>query len=359
LYLYIVSNSETEAKEWFLKRLTHTWITIQAITQLERLCGRSGSRERNRHLQRLLDFLHTHQASFSNHLNVPNRVLCDHLAGGNYWPRYIDEKNGVVLKHMPPVQNLCQLRLSRTDWKVRLTVDRRNANLPSRCEAISQTIRDMFIIRNRLPVGDVLMFNDRQIALFFAMLAYYVADAHMPLHCDIRELPEVHQGMEACWEEEIRRHYRLLNEDDPQNASFALDNYQHLQYREGIEVSPTMARIEQLLQEKVWGGLENRTCKWNDLLGNQNRNIWDYINAISRISFFISRKMFPPEIYESKREALDCATGDDFRRIVYDYMPLIMVDAVNSVALVWLSTWERWELRERMIEKAERTQKCP
>ena len=64
----------------------------------------------------------------------------------------------------------------------------------------------------------------------------------------------------------------------------------------------------------------------------------------------MSLKMFPLEAptgvdYNTVR----IMTVSPFRDKVKQYTPYILADAINSVALVWLATWERWELLAKGI----------
>jgi hypothetical protein len=43
--------------------------------------------------------------------------------------------------------------------------------------------------------------RNNQIALLYFMLAHYVADGHMPLHCDSKKFNDsIHSGMEEVWD---------------------------------------------------------------------------------------------------------------------------------------------------------------
>lgn len=225
-------------------------------------------------------------------------------------------------------------------------MDHRTSDLPDRCEALSQTIRDTILITNRVRSGDVIVFNDSQIALFFLMLAHYVCDAHVPVHCDNRDLygpSKVHPDLEGYRENEIKKYYKVSTRTE----QFDLDEKQNLQRdtrRRGFEKS-ILQKCDNVLKQSVWVGLSERREDWRTFLGNTNKNIWDYLVSVCLVSFHMSLKLFPPDPppgvdYNTVR----IMKVSPFKENVIECSPYILADAINSIALLWLAAWERWEL---------------
>jgi hypothetical protein len=82
-------------------------------------------------------------------------------------------------------------------------------------------------------------------------------------------------------------------------------------------------------------------------LGKKNNNLWDYLVGVCLVSFHISLKMFPKNEIDPSDSTIRIMETDSFKEKVIRYSPYIFADAINSVALTWLATWERWELLEK------------
>ena len=94
--------------------------------------------------------------------------------------------------------------------------------------------------------------------------------------------------------------------------------------------------------------MNNARIHWTAFLGNGNNNYWDYLVSVCVVSFHMSQLMFSPDSpvdYDSVR----IMRVSPFREVVDDYSPYILADAIHSVALLWLSAWERWELLAKGI----------
>ena len=61
----------------------------------------------------------------------------------------------------------------------------------------------------------------------------------------------------------------------------------------------------------------------------------------------MSLKMFPLDAVDY--DEVRIMEVSPFKENVIQYSPYILADAINSVALVWLATWERWELLAKGI----------
>ena len=73
-------------------------------------------------------------------------------------------------------------------------------NLHDRCDAMAHTIVDNFKIQYHEEKGNPILPSSTHMALRFFMLSHYLADAHMPLHCDARPLGKIHASIEGEWE---------------------------------------------------------------------------------------------------------------------------------------------------------------
>jgi hypothetical protein len=161
----------------------------------------------------------------------------------------------------PPSHNTC-FKFIGSDLGQKISLNVRTSDLPDRCEALSQTIRDTIKITNKLKRGDIVGFNDSQVAIFFLMLAHYVCDAHVPVHCDNRDLykpSKVHPDLEEFWEEEIFKYYRVSK----RLKQFDLDQDQTLQRDErqsGFEDS-ILGKCDEVLEQSKWTDMNKESQK--------------------------------------------------------------------------------------------------
>ncbi|MBT7300806.1 MAG: hypothetical protein HN849_14900, partial [Victivallales bacterium] len=80
-------------------------------------------------------------------------------------------------------------------------------------------------------------------------------------------------------------------------------------------------------------------------LGKTNKNLWDYMVSVCLVSFHTSLRMFPDEApYQGQYDTIRIMKDDTLKASVIAQTPAILADAITSVAVVWLATWERWEL---------------
>jgi hypothetical protein len=332
-----------------MRHLAHVWVAFRAVEKLAQLDGLFANRDRNRHLRNLLDFLPNHFDLFVQGLWHAHSILKEDLEGGHRWCCRLDDRKGSIEHRLPPVQNLCQLKLQRTDWRAKIAIDPASYDFPSRCEGLSLALRDAAIFRNRLDRGDPTTLNDCQLTMIMLLLAHYTTDAHMPLRCDDRLVGSAIDDLEEWWDQEIATAYHIA---DPNGLRLCMTaNGAINQHNGSAPVTGFLRDADRLISEKAWSDLDTRSGRWTDLLGATNRSIRDYMMAICRISFFISRRMIPERVGDSEYAANNGLQEPALTRQVVEMSPLIFADAVNSVALLWLVSWERWLGLDRKIER--------
>ena len=332
-----------------MKKYTHAWLSLKAM---ELLRARSGdfNEERNQRVKRLLRFMSRYPSTFVRGAWFPDTVIKDNTQGGHTWKYYVDPVDGREVRYRPPPHNNC-LSLVQSELAGRVSLVDRTSDLPDRCEALSQSIRDAILITNKVHSGDVIAFNDSQVAVLFLMLSHYVCDAHVPVHCDRRDFytpSKVHPDLEAFWEYEIKKYYRVSTGTE----QFDLDENHNLQLNTDHRAFETsiLHQCDEVLAQSVWDNMTRTDPDWRTFLGNGNKNLWDYLVSVCLVSFHMSLKMFPL----NPPNEIDYGTVrimrvSPFKESVVQYSPYILADAISSVALVWLATWERWELLAKGI----------
>ncbi len=334
-----------------MKQYTHAWLALKAMELLKSKFDKFDDK-RNKSIRELHEFLSSHPSTFLRGAWFPDNIIRDNIIGGGHtWKYSLDPVSGKEVTYRPPSHNTClPLVQSELDKKVKLNTS--ISDLPDRCEALSQVIRDTSLITNRLKSGDVISFNDSQIATLYLMLSHYVCDAHVPLHCDERDLydpSKVHDDLEAFWERQVKKHFGISRK----RKNFDLDENQSLELKSKPEKysESVLYNCEQTLKGSIWEKTNGNKQDWQQFLGKTNKNLWDYIVSVCIVSFHMSLKMFPenpPGGVDYQDKTFRIMKTSPYKEDVIKYSPNILADAINSVAVVWLATWERWELLKKV-----------
>jgi len=225
-------------------------------------------------------------------------------------------------------------------------------HLPNRVIAISHSIGDMlkmsdypliFYARKKKrkafeldlmqqKVKDLSLspiFSARQIALMFFIISHYITDAHMPLHCDLRDfggdrsttgrLPgDLHPSIEELWESYF-----------PTKETLVLHEHLRLSIDEVVSSLPDGSIIEIDTNDRY-----RLTPRISRTAGNE----WQEMVHIARTSYAVSRKW----INESYEDVDDLIARPAKREEFKDVTNRIFHDAVESVARLWLKAWQRF-----------------
>ena len=161
----------------------------------------------------------------------------------------------------------------------------------------------------------------------FFILSHYIADCHMPLHCDSRSFSSgenIHGFIESEWDKQVKKSYRI---DTPNNRFFyAPDGY------------PLTDKITPLMQS-VEDDIINREFLY--AWGAGNNNTWDYISAVSEYSYLMAYRLIPSE-YDEKTLTKELYKSTDAYAHFDEYSRIILCDAIDSISRVWLHVWSRY-----------------
>ncbi|MDP4224062.1 MAG: hypothetical protein Q8868_12195 [Bacteroidota bacterium] len=323
-----------------MKQYTHAWLSLRAMKLLEDKMSTLPP-DVQKYTERFLGFIKSYPSTFVRGAWFPDSVISDNLQGGHTW-KYEFSDTGRVNNYLAPDFNTCKTLIPAADFDKPLNLVTSISALPDRCEALSQSIRDMIKIYNSLKKGDVIAFNFSQVAIFFLMLSHYTADAHMPLHCDARDFNDpstVHPDMEDIWEKEALKYY----EASKKYKQFDLDQDNNLRLINAQNYGTSfLSKIDTLLNNLQFTPKSNK-IEFDMYLGNTNKNIWDYLVGVCHVSFLTSTQLLPiggPYDYKTIKIEQESNLYNNF----INRSPNILADAIASIAIVWLSTWMRWEL---------------
>ncbi len=238
-------------------------------------------------------------------------------------------------------------------WKEAYRVKDKGGHLPARVNALCQTARDMFKMGDKevteltgvkppgaAPIAQQLLFSHRDIAMNLWMASHYIADAHMPFHCDNRALAstaaqKTHGAIEDEWGKQVPKTF---------HSSKILK----------------MPR-EDILAVPLPDGSQFARLKLGDTLGplENNGDPWLESIYICRASFAVSFALVPhtvapvddkktkvglSDILAAKKE---CCGEARFWEISRG----IMTDAANAIARFWQDAW--WDF----VQAAEKKKK--
>lgn len=319
-----------------MKKITHAWLAFMALKRLEQA--------------RLNDTNHRYAINligwFKDHK--------DDVIQGAWYPDSVikDMANSHVLKIMPSTQaNNRFKRLPSTYLnyqygknsplkKISFIVDR-DDNLPDRCESIAQSVIDHLKMQEIEDKGSPVAPTNNQIALLLFMLSHYVADAHMPLHCDARRFSEgmnLHGHIEGEWDDMIKRHFQI----DEVNERFLYDPYSYPlrdpNHEQEYQTS-FLKIVENTLNDRAF------TISW----GAGSNNVWDFMSAICQHSYLLSYSFIPEQYNEAN------VTAGNWNSIgslsFEDLSVAVFTDAIDSIARIWFRVWRRymkWRKKQRV-----------
>ena len=216
----------------------------------------------------------------------------------------------------------------------------KNDNLPNRCDAISHSIIDHLKMQEREEKGSPVSPTDNQIALLLFMLSHYVADAHVPMHCDSRQFSEgknIHGKLEGKWDDMIKKFYSIDKDNerffyDPKGYPLRIPNLDQ-EYK-----ASTLKAVEDALKSRKF------TISW----GVGNGNVWDFMSAICQYSYLLSYH-FIPEGYDHTN--VTTRNWQNLGSISLDDLSVaVLSDAIDSIARIWLRVWRKymkWERKQR------------
>ena len=332
-----------------MREYTHAWIALKAIQFLkDRLPDfhpvRQGSAER------LLGFLSHHASGFLGSARFPDNMLPD-VPHGRYALRYGNDPSGKIVRFRPPSHHQC-LPLVRKHLMEPVRRDIVCCDLPDQCEALSQTIRDA-TVASVMDTEGLVCLNCSRVAVYLLMLANHVADACVPLRCDSRDFHNIGVVLldtEDYWESAVKRFHWISVGDE----RFDLNAAGHIHVKTNMPGWDTsiLRQCDDILASVDWQNMTTANGHWSALLGHTNQNIWDYVVSVCRVSFQMSLLMYPLQPERGvKHNALKLEEVSPHGEQLARHSSAILADAIMSVALTWLATWERREQRSSEVRR--------
>lgn len=206
-------------------------------------------------------------------------------------------------------------------------------NLPDRCESIAHSIVDNLKMQKWEKKGSPVTPTSNNVALLFFMLSHYIADAHMPLHCDSRSFSSgtnVHARIEKKWDDVIRRHFRI----DSSHKRFLYDSNGFPLRRMDRDAEYQGSYLKQ-----VENNLAARPFRIG--YGSGNGNTWDFMSAICQYSYLMAYTFIPSQHNHNTVTAGNWETLGG--ALAFDIMSVaVLSDTIDSISRVWFRIWRRY-----------------
>lgn len=306
-----------------MKQYTHAWLAFMALKRLEKSDIPATNKTDS---QTLVNWFKNHRDFVLQGAWYPDAIIKD-MATSHVLKFKPDENSKENrFKKLPGEFNLHKIGKASTLYEKPYTIE--SGNLPDRCESIAHSIVDNLKMLDSESKGSPISPTNNHIATLFFMLSHYIADAHMPLHCDARafsDKDDIHGHIEQEWDDMIRKCYDI----DFGNERFFYDPSGYPLKKDN---DPTTDWIEQELIKRKF------SISW----GPDNDNTWDFMCAITQYSYLLAYKMIPVNYNEKNLDwgtfrALN--TGKTFE----EYSRMILIDSIDSIAKVWLRVWARYQ----------------
>ena len=305
-----------------MKKYSHAWLAFMAIKRLQ---YGPIPEELKEDANSLVKWFHDYRDFVIEGSWYPDEVFKDMATSHviKYRPASGSEKK--EFKKLPKTMKLYTLGQKSELYRKPFTIE--SGNCADRCESISHSIIDNFKILRMEERGCPLSTTNNHIAMRFFILSHYIADCHMPLHCDCRSFSSganIHGFIESEWDKQVRKSYDI---DIPNNRFF----YDPTGYPLQTKPTPLVQAVEEEIISREY------LHPW----GVGNNNTWDYISAVSEYSYLMAYRLIPAE-YDEKNLTKEVYRNSEAYARLEEYSRAIFCDAVDSIARVWLHVWARY-----------------
>jgi hypothetical protein len=304
-----------------MKQYTHAWLAFMAMRRLQKA---SIAKNEQNAVASLLKWFMNNRDSVIKGAWYPDAVIKDMATSHVLKYRPGEPSLPGTFWQLPKEYHLFQIGKKSELYMKAYTVEK--GNLPDRCESLAHSVIDNLKIQESEEKGSPISPTDNHVATILFMLSHYIADAHMPLHCDVRQFSEgedLHAHIEKEWDNWVRDCYSI----DFENERFFYNP-------EGFPLKTN----ENELFLWIEGQLSARA--FSSKYGTGNDNTWDFLSAITQYSYLTAYQMIPANYDETLKwnEFMALQTGYKFD----EYSKFILMDAIDSIARVWLRVWQRY-----------------
>jgi len=330
---------------------THAWLAVEAFRTIQRCSTTEAGKQRK--LDRLVALLDQNLHDVVVAAWLPDLLIKDMTFGhvfktsayqGDQVARFTLSRNDLKT-HLAPSAFQCESFLDRLPaewWAAPYKVKDDGGHLPARVADLCQSARDMLKMGDnelyalcgvKAPAGhgeiaSDLLYSARDVAVMMWMASHYIADGHMPFHCDNRNLASTssdknaHSKIEDLWGEQVPALFKastVLSRPSDEILAAPL---------------PTQSNFKGIGFETDIPPLKNGGDPWKEAV------------YICRASFALSFGLVPPTVAavddqtkQVSREDILANNGYCGEERFWNISRAIMHDAAASIAMFWQDVW--------------------
>ena len=310
-----------------MKAYTHAWIAFKAIERLDK--SNLGSKQEVG--KSLISWLKNHRDGVIQGAWYPDSIIKDNANSHVY--KFSPVASGETFYRKLQSSNMFYVSGQESEQYGKPYKIDVNDNLPNRCEALAHSIVDNLKIQESEQKGSSIPATDNHIALRLFMLSHYVADAHMPFHCDSRSFSsgnDLHAEVEKKWEDEIEIFYAI----DQSNERFFYDP-------EGYPIFKDDDTYQGTVIHDVNKNVKNRKFVYS--WGGDNSNVLEFLQAICQYSYLLSYSFIPKNTNSTEINTENWDSISEQKVKFHEMSVIALTEAIESVARIWLRVWHRYQ----------------
>ena len=324
-----------------MKKYSHAWIAFMAIKRLEVIASTDNkdvindvTKEIRTEAKALVKWFMDYRDFVIQGSWYPDEVFKD--MSTSHIVKYSPSNNGpyTTFGNLPATHSIYTMMKEHLA-ELGTPYKHESGNCADRCEAFAQSIIDNFKMLYKEDRGCPIATTGNHIAMRFFILSHYVADCHMPLHCDVRSYSDgknIHSAIENEWEKVVKASYKIDN-----------DNNRFFYDPEGYPLHLNPSQFAKDVENDI------STRKYIHKWGDGNNNIWDFMSVVSQYSYLFSRYLIP-ESFGNEQTMTSFKKKTEWGRNFDKYSKMIIGDAIDAVARIWLHVWIKFRSWEKKLK---------
>lgn len=313
-----------------MKQYSHAWLAFMATKRLRDAIP-SLSASNQPYARSLVQWIMHYEDDIIQGAWYPDKIIKD-MGNSHVLKMSLSTQATNQFKVLPSTHLLYQHTMNSPLKQQSFDIDP-NDNLPDRCESITHSVVDNLKMQKSEKKGSPVAPTSNHIAQLLFMLSHYIADAHMPLHCDSRSFSSganVHAKIEKKWDDLIKRHFKI----DSSHKRFLYDP-------QGFPLRRIDRDAE--YQSSYLKQVEDNLASRGFLIGygNGNSNTWDFMSAVCQYSYLMAYSFFPSQYDHHDVNTNNWQTLGG--NMTFEIMSVAALsDAIDSISRVWFRIWRRY-----------------
>jgi hypothetical protein len=307
-----------------MKQFSHAWLAFKAIERLEK----ADLGDNRQAADELIRWFWDHRDGIIRGSWYPDMIIKD-MATSHVLKFTPQEGQPATFGKLPSTSLVKAFAVQSPVFEQGYSQDP-NTNLPERCEALAHSIIDNLKMVETEDKGSPIAPNGNHTATRLFMLSHYIADAHMPFHCDSRKFSEgidLHGKIEGLWDDEIRKCYEI----DLLNERFYYDR-EGYPWRKGTN-------FEGSFLKEVEAGFATR--EFTDSYGS-GTNVRTCMLAVCQYSYLLAYAFVPPG-WDETNVTVQNLPGLPGQVLNFEKLSVVVFsDAIDAIARIWLRVWRRY-----------------